>query len=201
MDITAQMVGDLRSKTGAGLVDCKKALQEANGNVEEAITILRKKGVASAAKKADRNAGQGLIESYIHLGGKVGVMLELNCETDFVAKTDEFHTLARDIAMHIAASSPAAVKREDIPAAIIDKEREIIKGQMANDPKMKNKPEKMLEGIINGKLEKVYSSFALMEQPFVKNPEETVKDLVTAKIAKLGENIVIRRFVRYQIGE
>ena len=201
MEITAQMVGDLRSKTGAGLVDCKKALQEANGNVEEAITILRKKGVASAAKKADRNAGQGLIESYIHLGGKVGVMLELNCETDFVAKTDEFHTLARDIAMHIAASSPAAVKREDIPAAIIDKEREIIKGQMANDPKMKNKPEKMLEGIINGKLEKVYSSFALMEQPFVKNPEETVKDLVTAKIAKLGENIVIRRFVRYQIGE
>jgi elongation factor Ts len=201
MEITAQMVGDLRSKTGAGLVDCKKALQEANGNVEEAVTILRKKGVASAAKKADRNAGQGLIESYIHLGGKVGVMLELNCETDFVAKTDEFHTLARDIAMHIAASSPAAVKREDIPAAIIDKEREIIKGQMANDPKMKNKPEKMLEGIINGKLEKVYSSFALMEQPFVKNPEETVKDLVTAKIAKLGENIVIRRFVRYQIGE
>lgn len=201
MEISAQMVGDLRAKTGAGLVDCKNALKETNGNVEEAITILRKKGVASAAKKADRNAGQGIVESYIHMGGKVGVMIELNCETDFVGKTDDFHTLARDIAMHIAASSPAAVKREDIPAALIEKEREIIKGQMANDPKMQNKPEKMLEGIINGKLEKVYASLALMEQPFVKNPEQTIKDLVTEKVAKLGENIVVSRFVRYQIGE
>jgi elongation factor Ts len=201
MEISAQMVGDLRAKTGAGLIDCKKALQEANGNVEEAITILRKKGVASAAKKADRNAGQGIIESYIHMGGKVGVMLELNCETDFVAKTDEFHSLARDIAMQIAASSPITVRREDVPAEVVAKERDIIKGQMANDPKMKSKPEHMLEGIINGKMEKTYSTLCLMEQPFIKNPDETVKDLITAKIAKLGENIVVKRFVRYQIGE
>lgn len=201
MEISAQMVGDLRAKTGAGLVDCKNALKETNGNVEAAIDILRKKGVASAAKKADRNAGQGIIESYIHMGGKVGVMLEINCETDFVAKTDDFHTLARDIAMHIAASSPVAVKREDIPQEVIEKEREIIKGQMANDEKMSKKPANVLEGIINGKLEKVYSTLALMEQPFVKNPDQTIKDLVTEKVAKLGENIVIRRFVRYQIGE
>jgi elongation factor Ts len=201
MEISAQMVGDLRAKTGAGLVDCKNALKETNGNVEAAIDILRKKGVASAAKKADRNAGQGIIESYIHMGGKVGVMIELNCETDFVGKTDDFHTLARDIAMHIAASSPVAVKREDIPQEVIEKEREIIKGQMANDEKMSKKPANVLEGIINGKLEKVYSTLALMEQPFVKNPDQTIKDLVTEKVAKLGENIVIRRFVRYQIGE
>jgi elongation factor Ts len=201
MEISASMVGDLRAKTGAGLVDCKNALKETNGNVEEAITILRKKGVASAAKKADRNAAQGIVESYIHMGGKVGVMIELDCETDFVGKTDDFHALARDIAMHIAASSPAAIKREDIPAALIDKEREIIKGQIANDEKLSKKPANVLEGIINGKLEKVYSSLALMEQPFVKNPEQTIKDLVTEKVAKLGENIVVRRFVRYQIGE
>jgi elongation factor Ts len=205
MEISAKMVGDLRSTTGAGLVDCKKALQEANGNVEEAITILRKKGVASAAKKADRNAGQGIIESYIHMGGKVGVMIELNCETDFVAKTDDFHALARDIAMQIAASSPIVVKREDVPADVVAKERDIIKGQIANDPKLKNKPPevlaKMLDGVINGKMEKTYSTLCLMEQPFIKNPDQTIKDLVTSKIAKLGENIVVKRFVRYQIGE
>lgn len=201
MEISASMVGDLRAKTGAGLVDCKNALKETNGNVEEAITILRKKGVASAAKKADRNAAQGIVESYIHMGGKVGVMIELDCETDFVGKTDDFHALARDIAMHIAASSPAAIKREDIPAEVIAKELEIIKGQIASDPKMKNKPEAVIHSIATGKLEKVYSTLALMEQPFVKNPEQTIKDLVTEKIAKLGENIVIRRFARYQIGE
>ena len=201
MEISAKMVGELRAKTGAGLIDCKKALQEANGNVDEAVTILRKKGVASAAKKADRNAGQGVIESYIHMGGKVGVMIELNCETDFVAKTDEFHSLARDIAMQIAASSPVAVKREDVPADIVAKERDIIKAQMAEDPKMKSKPEKALASIAEGKMEKVYSTLVLMEQPFVKEPKETVKDLITAKIAKMGENIVVKRFVRYQIGE
>ena len=201
MEISASMVSDLRAKTGAGLMDCKKALVEANGNVEEAITILRKKGVASAAKKADRNAGQGLIESYIHTGGKVGVMLEINCETDFVAKTDDFHALARDIAMHIAASSPVSVKREDVSADIIARERDIIKGQMANDPKMAKKPANIIDGIIDGKMDKVYTTLCLMEQPFVKNPDQTIKDLVTEKIAKMGENIVIRRFVRYQIGE
>jgi elongation factor Ts len=205
MEISAKMVGDLRAKTGAGLVDCKKALAEANGNEEEAITILRKKGVASAAKKADRNAGQGIIASYIHNGGKVGVMIELNCETDFVAKTDDFQALARDIAMQIAASSPIVVKREDVPQNVIDKERDIIKGQIENDPKLKNKPAevlaKMLDSVVTGKMEKTYATLCLMEQPFIKNPEQTVKDLITDKIAKLGENIVVRRFVRYQIGE
>jgi elongation factor Ts len=201
MEISATMVSGLREKTGAGLMDCKKALQEANGNVDEAITILRKKGVASAAKKADRHASQGIVESYIHMGGKVGVLVEIDCETDFVAKTDEFHTLARDIAMHIAASSPVAVKREDISAEIVAKERDIIKGQIENDEKLKKKPANILAGIIEGKLEKVYSTLALMEQPFVKNPDQTIKDLVTEKIAKMGENIIVRRFVRYQIGE
>ncbi len=195
------MVSDLRAKTGAGLMDCKKALLEANGNEEEAITILRKKGVASAAKKEGRNAGQGIIECYIHMGGKIGVMIELDCETDFVAKTDEFHNLARDIAMHIAASSPVAVKREDVPEAVIARELDIIKGQIKEDPKMAKKPDNIVHQIAVGKMEKVYTTLCLMEQPFVKNPEQTVKDLVTEKIAKMGENIVIKRFVRFQMGE
>lgn len=200
MEISAKMVGDLRAKTGAGLIDCKKALQEANGNVEEAITILRKKGVATAEKKAGRNAGQGIIESYIHLGGKVGVMLEINCETDFVAKNDQFHQLARDICMHIAASSPVAVCREEVSEETIAKEREIVKGQIASDPKMANKPSSILDKIVDGKMDKIYESLCLMEQPFVKNPEQTIKDLITANIAKMGENIVVRRFTRYQVG-
>jgi len=195
------MVSDLRAKTGAGLMDCKKALLEANGNEEEAITILRKKGVASAAKKEGRNAGQGIIECYIHMGGKIGVMIELDCETDFVAKTDEFHNLARDIAMHIAASSPVAVKREDVPEAVIARELDIIKGQIKEDPKMAKRPDNIVHQIAVGKMEKVYTTLCLMEQPFVKNPEQTVKDLVTEKIAKMGENIVIKRFVRFQMGE
>lgn len=194
-EITAKMVADLRSKTGAGLVDCKKALQESQGNIEDAITILRKKGVASAAKKAGRNAGEGLIHSYIHLGGKVGVMIEINCESDFVAKTDDFKALARDIAMHIAAASPVAVTREEVPADIVAKEREIAAGQVLG------KPANIVEKIVDGKMEKVYQQFALLEQPFVKNPEQTVKDLITAMVAKLGENIVVRRFARFQLGE
>jgi elongation factor Ts len=201
MDISASMVSDLRAKTGAGLMDCKKALVEANGNEEEAITILRKKGVASAAKKEGRNAGQGIVECYIHMGGKIGVMIELDCETDFVAKTDEFHNLARDIAMHIAASSPVAVKREDVSEAVIARELDIIKGQIKEDPKMAKKPENVVHQIAVGKMEKVYTTLCLMEQPFVKNPDQTVKDLVTEKIAKMGENIVIKRFVRFQMGE
>jgi elongation factor Ts len=194
-DISAKMVNDLRAKTGAGLMDCKKALVEANGNVEEAITILRKKGVASAAKKADRNAGQGLIESYIHQGGKVGVMIEVNCETDFVAKTDEFHQLARDLAMQVAASCPVSVRREEVPAEVIAKEREIAAGQV------QGKPPAIVEKIVDGKMEKIYSTLCLLEQPFVKNPDVIVKDLITEKIAKMGENIVVKRFVRYQLGE
>ncbi len=194
-EITAKMVADLRAKTGAGMVDCKKALEETKGNTEEAITILRKKGVASAAKKAGRSASEGLIESYIHLGGKVGVILEINCETDFVAKTDDFKTLARDICLHIAAASPVSVSREEIPATIIAKEREIAAGQVTG------KPQNIIDKIVDGKMEKIYAQFALLEQPFVKNPDQTVKDLITEKVAKLGENIVIRRFVRYQLGE
>ena len=194
-EITAKMVADLRAKTGAGLVDCKKALQEAQGNVEEAITILRKKGVASAAKKAGRNASEGLIEYYIHLGGKVGVMIEINCESDFVAKTDDFKALAKDICMHIAAASPVSVSREEIPQDIVAKEREIAASQVAG------KPQNIVDKIVDGKMEKVYAQFALLEQPFVKNPDVTIKDLITERVAKLGENIVVRRFVRYQIGE
>lgn len=193
--ISAKMVGDLRAQTGAGLMDCKKALAEANGDVEQAITILRKKGVASAAKKAGRDASEGLVTSYIHLGGKVGVLLELNCESDFVAKTEDFQALARDICMHIAAASPLVVRREEVPADVIEKEREIAAGQV------QGKPANIVEKIVEGKLEKVYAQLCLLEQPFVKNPEQTVNDLVTSKVSTIGENIVVRRFARFQIGE
>ncbi|MCC5806048.1 MAG: translation elongation factor Ts [Opitutales bacterium] len=192
--ITAQMVQALRAKTGAGLMDCKRALVDANGSEEEAITALRKKGIASAAKKADRAAGDGLVESYIHMGGKVGVLIEINCETDFVAKTDDFKSLARDIAMHIAASSPVCVSREDVPAEILDKEREIAASQAGD------KPPQIVQKIVDGKLEKVYQEMVLLEQSFVKNADQTVGDLIKEKIAALGENIVVRRFSRFQIG-
>ncbi len=192
--ITAQMVQALRAKTGAGLMDCKRALVDANGNEEEAITALRKKGIASAAKKADRAAGDGLVESYIHMGGKVGVLIEINCETDFVAKTDDFKALARDIAMHIAASSPVCVSRENVPADILEKEREIAASQAGD------KPPQIVQKIVDGKLEKVYQEMVLLEQSFVKNADQTVGDLIKEKIAALGENIVVRRFARFQIG-
>ena len=194
MEITAQMVGALREKTGAGLMDCKKALTEAAGNVEAAETILRKKGVASAAKKAGRDANEGLIESYIHLGGKVGVLIEVNCETDFVAKTDEFKTLCRDFCLQIAAASPAVVSRDQVPEAELAREREIAAAQVAG------KPPAAIQKIVEGKLEKYFSTVALLDQPFVKNPDKTVKDVLTEKIARLGENIVIRRFTRFQVG-
>jgi elongation factor Ts len=188
------MVNDLRSQTGAGLMDCKRALVDANGNVEEAITILRKKGAASAAKKADRAAKDGLVESYIHLGGKVGVMIEVNCETDFVARTDEFRTFVKDLCLHIAATSPLYVSRDQVPEALIAAEREIAAAQVAG------KPPAAVQKIVEGKLEKFYSGVALLDQPFVKIPEKTVKDLITEKIAKTGENIQVRRFIRYQLG-
>lgn len=194
-EITAKMVGELRAKTGAGLMDCKKALSEANGNEEQAIDILRKKGIASAAKKADRSASDGLVESYIHMGGKVGVLVELNCETDFVAKTDDFKALVRDIAMHIAATNPICVNREDIPADIVQKEKEIAASQV--DPK---KPANIIEKIVDGKIEKFYQENALMEQPFVKNTDQTIAEMLKEQIAKMGENMVIRRFARFQIG-
>ena len=192
--ITAQMVGDLRAKTGAGLLDCKKALTEANGNVEAAIVILRKKGVASAAKKAERATREGLIESYIHVGGKVGVMVEVNCETDFVARNDEFKAFCRDLCLQIAAANPTFVRREDVPEADVAKEREIATAQV------QGKPPAALQRIIEGKLEKYYSTVCLLDQPFVKQPEKTVKDILTEKVAKIGENIQVRRFIRYQLG-
>lgn len=192
--ITTQMVGDLREKTGAGLLDCKKALTEANGNVEEAIVILRKKGVASAAKKAARATREGLIESYIHVGGKVGVMVEVNCETDFVARNDEFKTFCRDLCLQIAAANPTYVRREEVPEADLAKEREIATAQV------QGKPPAALQRIVEGKLEKYYSTVCLLDQPFVKQPEKTVKDILTEKVAKIGENIQVRRFIRYQLG-
>lgn len=192
--ITAQMVNDLRAQTGAGLMDCKRALVDANGNVEEAITILRKKGAASAAKKADRTAKEGLIESYIHLGGKVGVMIEVNCETDFVARNDEFRAFVKDLCLHIAAASPLYVTRDQVPEADLAAERDIAAAQVAG------KPPAAIQKIVEGKLEKFYANVVLMDQPFVKLPEKSVKELITEKIAKTGENIQIRRFTRYQLG-
>jgi elongation factor Ts len=193
-DITAKMVGDLRARTGAGLMDCKKALKEAEGDEAKAIDILRRKGIASASKKAERVASDGLVEAYIHMGGKVGVLIEVNCETDFVAKTDDFKALVRDIAMHIAATSPTCVRREDVPAEVIQKEKEIAASQITG------KPENIVEKIVSGKLEKVYQEIVLLEQPFVKNPDQTIQDLLKEQIAKLGENIVVNRFARFQIG-
>jgi elongation factor Ts len=188
------MVSDLREKTGAGLMDCKKALTESNGNVEEAITILRKKGAATAAKKSERATNAGLVESYIHLGGKVGVLIEVACETDFVARNDEFKAFVRDLCLQIAASSPLYVTRQEVPEADIQKERDIATAQVVG------KPPAAVQKILEGKLEKFYSTIVLLDQPFVKEPEKTVKDILTEKIQKTGENIQIRRFVRFQLG-
>jgi elongation factor Ts len=192
--ITAKMVNDLRIATGAGLLDCKKALTEADGNVEAATTILRKKGAASAAKKADRVTKEGLIESYIHVGGKVGVLLEVNCETDFVARNDEFKAFCRDVCLQIAAASPLYVSREQVPEADLAKEREIASAQVLG------KPPAAVQKIVEGKLEKFYSTICLLDQPFVKQPEKTMKEMLTERIAKTGENIQLRRFTRYQLG-
>ena len=195
VEITAQMVAALRSKTGAGLIDCKKALAECNGVEEEAIVVLKKKGIASAAKKAGRSAQEGLIQSYIHMGGKLGVLIEVNCETDFVARNEEFGQMVSDICMHIAAANPLYLSREDIPQEVIDKEVEIAKAQC------EGKPEAAVARIVEGKLNKWYGETCLLEQTFVKNPELTIQGLLTSKIAKMGENIVIKRFVRFQLGE
>ncbi len=192
--ISAKQVNELRQKTGAGLLECKKALTEAGGDIEKAETILRKKGVATAAKKAGRATSEGLIESYIHLGGKVGVLLEINCETDFVAKTDDFKALARDICLQIAAAMPLYVSREEVPSEEIEREKEIAASQAAG------KPPHAVDKIVEGKLDKYFAGICLLEQPFVKNPDLTIRDLLNEKVSKLGENIVIRRFVRYQIG-
>jgi elongation factor Ts len=192
--ITASLVAELRAKTGAGLLDCKKALDESSGSLDQAETILRKKGVASAAKKAGRSTSDGLVESYIHVGGKVGVLVEVNCETDFVAKTDDFKGFCRDVCLQIAAANPSYVRREEVPEADLAKERDIASAQLAG------KPPAAVQKIIEGKLEKYYSQVCLLDQPFVKNPDKMIKDVLTELIAKLGENMQIRRFVRFQLG-
>lgn len=197
MEITAGQVKELREKTGVGIMDCKMALKECDGDTEKAVDYLRKKGIATAKKRGGRTVSEGQVASYIHLGGKIGVMVEINCETDFSGKTDDFTSFARNIAMHIAATNPVAVDRERIPEDLLAREREIY----ASQAKDSGKPEKIIEKIVDGKMKKFYSEACLLEQPYVKNPDITVQDLLNEMIAKTGENIVIRRFTRYQLGE
>jgi elongation factor Ts len=197
MEISAKQVKELRDRTGAGMMECKSALQESRGDVEAAIDILRARGAAKAAKRAAREASDGAIGSYIHMGGRIGVLVEVNCETDFVAKNEQFQQLVRDIAMHIAASNPTAVKREDIPVDLIERERAVYREQM----KESGKPEQIWDRIVDGKLEKFYAESALLEQPFVKNPDQTVGQLITEVSAKTGEKIDVRRFTRYGLGD
>jgi len=197
MAITAEMVKQLRDKTGAGMMDCKAALTEANGDMDKAIEILRKKGLASAAKRAGRATNNGVIGHYIHMGGKVGVLVEVNCETDFVARTDDFQTLAKEIAMHIAAADPKFVRREEIPAETLDKEREIYRAQFAGS----GKPANVIEKIIEGKLESYYAQACLLDQPSVRDPNVTISQMVAAATAKTGENVAVARFARFKLGE
>jgi elongation factor Ts len=200
-EITASAVKALREKTGAGMMECKNALGEAGGNEEKAIDILRKRGLASAKKKEGRLAAEGAVGSYIHMGGKVGVLVEVNCETDFVARGDEFQQLVKDVAMHIAAAEPRFVTRDEVPADAIDKEREIARAQAKNDPKNASKPDQVIDKIVEGRVGKFYEEAVLLDQPFVKDPAKTVGELVTEKIAKTGERITIRRFTRFKMGE
>jgi elongation factor Ts len=195
--ITADQVKQLRDKTGAGMMDCKAALTEAGGDMEKAIEILRKKGLASAAKRAGRATKDGIIGHYIHLGGKVGVLVEVNCETDFVARTDDFQTLAKEIAMHIAAAAPLYVKREDVPAELLEKEKEIYRAQFAGQ----NKPANVIDKIAEGKLESYFAQVCLLDQPSVRDPNVTIKQMVATAAAKTGENVTISRFARFKLGE
>lgn len=200
-DVTASAVKSLREKTGAGMVDCKNALVEANGDESQAIEILRKKGMATASKKAGRTTAEGAVGSYIHMGGKVGVLVEINCESDFVARGEEFQQLVKDVAMHIAASDPRFANRDEVPAGELDKEREILREQLKNDPKNAGKPDDVLNKIIEGRLNKFYEENVLVDQPFVKDPSKTIGELVAEKIASIKENITVRRFTRYKMGE
>ena len=197
MEITAAMVKELRERTQAGMMDCKKALIETQGNMEKAIEFLREKGLAANAKKAGRIAAEGLVDSYIHMGGKIGVLVEVNCETDFVAKTDPFINLCHDLALQIAASSPLFVSKEDVPQENLEKEREILRAQALNE----GKPEKIVERMVEGRIEKYYKEVCLLEQPFVKNPDITVQALVNEVALASGEKISVRRFTRYERGE
>jgi len=191
------MVKELRTLTGAGMMDCKKALVETGGDKKKALTLLREKGLASAAKRAGRVAAQGVVDAYIHLGGKVGVLLEVNCETDFVARNDEFKSFVRDICLQVAATNPLYLEREDVPAAVVEEEKEILRNQALRE----GKPEKIVEKIISGRIEKYYQENCLLEQPFVKDDKKTIQELLTENRAKIGENIIIRRFARFEIGE
>ena len=197
MTISTSTIKELREKTGVGIMDCKTALSESNGDINKAIDYLRKKGIATAKKRGGRATSQGQVQSYIHAGGKIGVLVEANCETDFTGKTEDFTNFVKDVAIQVAASSPIAIDRETVPADVLAKEKEIY----AVQAKESGKPEKVLDKIVEGKLNKFYSEACLLEQPFVKNPDITVQDLLNELIAKTGENIVIRRFVRFQLGE
>ena len=190
--ITAEMVKELRTLTGAGMMDCKKALVETGGDKEKAINLLREKGLASAAKRAGRIAAQGVVDSYIHMGGKVGVLVEVNCETDFVARNEEFKDFVRDICLQVAATNPLYLSRENVPAAVIEEEKEILRKQALRE----GKPEKIVEKIIGGRIEKYFQENCLLEQPFIKDDKKTIQELLTEKMAKIGENIIIRRFMR-----
>lgn len=196
-DITAQMVKELRERTGAGMMDCKKALAEAEADLEKAVDLLREKGLAAAAKKAGRVAAEGLVESYIHGGGRIGVLVEVNCETDFVANTPDYKEMCRDIAMQIAASSPEYVRREEVPETILVHERNIARNQALNE----GKPENIVDKIVEGRIEKYFKEVCLMEQVFIKDNEKTVQQMITEKVAKIGEHISVRRFARFQVGE
>ena len=196
-DINAALVKQLRDATGAGMMECKAALVEAKGNLEDATTILRKRGLAQATKKAGRSTNEGLIGSYIHMGGKIGVLVEVNCESDFVARTDDFQNLAREIAMHIAAANPQYVRREDVPADILERERDVYRGQMEGQ----NKPAAVIDKIVEGKLNSFYEQVCLLDQPSIRDPKLTIGQVVQAAIAKMGENIGIPRFVRFKLGE
>jgi elongation factor Ts len=200
-EITAAAVKQLREKTGAGMMECKNALVEAGGNEDKAVDILRTRGLASAKKREGRIAAEGIVGSYIHMGGKVGVLVEVNCETDFVARSDEFQQLVKDIAMHIAAAEPRFVSGEEVPAGELEKEREIARKQAENDPKNASKPDQVIDKIVEGRLNKFYEETVLLDQPFVKDPSKTVGELVTEKVSKTGERITIRRFTRYKMGE
>ncbi len=195
--VTADKIKELRERTGAGILDCKKVLQETDGNIEKAIDLLREKGLAAAAKKAGRIAGEGIVDAYIHMGGRIGVLIEVNCETDFVAKNDGFKEFVKNMAMQVAASKPRYVRREEVPAEEVEREREILKQQALNE----GKPAHIVDKMIEGRLGKFYKEICLLEQPYIRDPEKTVEELLKETIAKIGENIVIRRFVRYEMGE
>ena len=200
-EVTAGGIKSLREKTGAGMMDCKKALTEAEGNEDRAIEILRERGLASAKKKEGRVAAEGVVGSYIHMGGKVGVLVEVNCETDFAARSEEFQQLVKDTAMHIAAAEPRFISREEISEDVLQKERDIAQAQAKNDPKNANKPDQVIDKIVEGRLNKFYEEAVLLDQPFIKDPAKTISELVKDKIAKIGESITIRRFARYKMGE